>query len=76
MLFAWLKLAASSQYDPAVPALESFLTSNGRRKFIEPLFTTLMASDWGQPIARRIYQRARPTYHGIVVAGLDKIVGR
>ena len=29
MLFAWLELAIANRYDPAVPALERFLTSAG-----------------------------------------------
>ena len=74
VLFAWLKLATASQYDPAVPALDAFLASMGRRKFVEPLFTALMASEWGKPIARRIYPRVRPTYHAIVASALDRIV--
>jgi hypothetical protein len=38
VLFAWLKLAIENRYDPAVPAIERFLTSMGRRKFVAPLF--------------------------------------
>ncbi len=74
VLFAWLKLAAGSQYGPAVPALEAFLGSMGRRKFVEPLFATLMASEWGKPIARQLYPRVRPSYHAVVAAGIDRIV--
>ena len=41
VLFAWLELAVANRYDPAVPALERFLTVQGRRKFVRPLITAL-----------------------------------
>ncbi|HEY0053067.1 MAG TPA: M1 family metallopeptidase, partial [Caulobacteraceae bacterium] len=73
--FAWLQLALANRYQPAVPSLEQFLKSNGRRKFIAPLFTALMAQgEWGQPIARRIYAEARPGYHPVTSGTVDAIV--
>lgn len=72
VLFAWLQLAIANRYDPAVPALERFLTSQGRRKFVDPLFKSLVAEgDWGRPIATRIYARARPTYHAVTSGTVD-----
>ena len=72
--FAWLSLAVSNRYDPASPSLQQFLTSQGRGKFVSPLFKAL-ASDkqWGLPIAKRIYPKARPLYHPLVTRGLDKL---
>jgi len=32
-------------------------------------------AEWGRPIARRIYAEARPMYHPIVAAAVDRIVG-
>jgi leukotriene-A4 hydrolase len=75
--FLWLKLAIANRYDPAVPSLEQFLTSQGRRKFVAPLFTDLMAQgDWGQSIARRIYAKARSGYHPVTTNTVDEIVPR
>lgn len=73
--FAWLKLAIANRYDPAVPSIEQFLTSQGRRKFVLPLFTALMAQgEWGQPVARRIYAKARPGYHSVTSGSVDGVV--
>ncbi|HEY8548768.1 MAG TPA: leukotriene A4 hydrolase C-terminal domain-containing protein, partial [Vicinamibacterales bacterium] len=74
VLFAWLRVAIRHRYEPAMPSLERFLTSQGRRKFLRPLYEDLMATDWGKPIARRIYAAARPTYHAVAVSTLDAIV--
>jgi aminopeptidase N len=73
LLFAWLRLAIENRYDPAVPALDRFLTSMGRRKFVAPLFEALAAQgEWGRPIATRIYAKARPTYHAVTSGTVDK----
>ncbi len=74
ILFAWLRIAIRNHYDPAFPALRTFLTSQGRRKFLKPLYEDLMATEWGKPMAREIYAVARPLYHSVSTATLDAIV--
>ena len=74
VLFAWLDLAIRNRYDPAVPSLEHFLTTQGRRKFVRPLIETLAEdSQWGRPIAARVYKEARASYHPITQRDLDKL---
>jgi aminopeptidase N len=73
--FAWLGLAIANRYQPAVAQVEDFLTSQGRRKFVLPLFQALMEQgSWGKPIAERIYARARPGYHSVTTGSVDKVV--
>jgi leukotriene-A4 hydrolase len=74
VLFAWLRVAIRNHYTPALPAIERFLLGQGRRKFLKPLYEDLMTTSWGKAEARRIYQRARPTYHAVAVTTLDAIV--
>jgi leukotriene-A4 hydrolase len=72
--FAWLDLAVGNRYDAAVPSLEHFLTSQGRGKFVRPLFRALAKDQsWGKPIATRIYTEARALYHPLVTRDLDKL---
>ena len=72
--FAWLDLAVGNRYDPAVPSLEQFLESQGRGKFVKPLIKALAKdSQWGRPIAMRIYAKARPLYHPLVTRELDEL---
>jgi hypothetical protein len=72
--FAWLDLAVGNRYDPAIPSLEQFLTTQGRRKFVRPLIKALAEDTrWGRPIAARIYPRGRPLYHPLVTGELDKL---
>jgi leukotriene-A4 hydrolase len=74
VLFAWLQLAVANRYDAAVPALERFLATQGRGKFVRPLIEALARDEqWGRPIAVRVYRQARPLYHPIVTRNLDKL---
>jgi len=74
ILFAWLRIAIRERYTPAMPALEHFLASQGRRKFLQPLYQDLMGTEWGRKDAIRIYKKARPHYHSVSTTTLDKIV--
>ena len=75
ILFAWLRIGIRNRYEPALPALEAFLMRQGRRKYVRPLFADLAATDWGRPLAERIYAAARPTYHSVTVGSVDAILG-
>jgi hypothetical protein len=75
ILFAWLRTAIHNRYEPAFPALERFLTSQGRRKFVAPLYQDLAATDWGRAMALDIYERARPGYHAVSAGTVDEILG-
>ncbi|GGD96903.1 aminopeptidase [Tsuneonella deserti] len=75
ILFAWLQLALANRYEPAVPVADRFLERVGRRKFVQPLFATLMGEgEWGTTIARRIYAKTRPGYHAVTTGSVDKVV--
>jgi len=77
LTFAWLQIALAHRYEPAVATADHFLTSQGRRKFVLPLFQTLWGEgDWGRPIATRIYAKARPLYHPVTTGSVDQLVGR
>jgi leukotriene A-4 hydrolase/aminopeptidase len=73
--FQWLMMAVRNGYEPALPRLEQFLASMGRRKFLQPLYTELVKTPQGKERALRIYRKARPTYHPIAIATVDAIVG-
>jgi leukotriene-A4 hydrolase len=74
VLFAWLNIAVANRFDPAVPALEHFLTTQGRRKFVKPLIQSLAEDrQWGRPIAARVYGEARASYHPVTQRDLDKL---
>ncbi len=74
--FVWLSLALANRYAPAEASAEQFLTGQGRRKFVSPLFEQLWGQgDWGRALATRIYAKARPGYHAVTSTTVDRIMG-
>lgn len=71
ILFEWLMNVIRNDYDPGYDALEKFLTEQGRRKFLVPLYRELAKTPKGKRIAMKIYASARPTYHSISVQSVD-----
>jgi len=74
ILFVWLQHAIHSNYPPAMPALDHFLTSQGRRKFVAPLYQTMMNSATHREHARTLYAKARAGYHSVTRNTVDGIV--
>jgi aminopeptidase N len=70
----WLLMSIRSGYEPAFLALERFLYSVGRRKFLKPLYTELLKTPEGRDRAKRIYQQARPGYHPIAQTTIDALM--
>ena len=71
--FDWYKLAILNQYQPAYPAIETFLINVGRRKFLTPLYTDMVKTgqkDW----AKQIYVKARPNYHSVSYNTIDGLM--
>jgi leukotriene-A4 hydrolase len=74
ILHQWLVISVRNRYQPAFGALDRFLTTQGRRKFLTPLYTELMRTPWGRVMAQDIYRRARPTYHAVSTGTIDRVV--
>ncbi|KAA3656522.1 MAG: M1 family peptidase [Calditrichaeota bacterium] len=75
VLFSWLMLAIQNRYYPSYLALEDFLSSVGRIKFIAPLYWSLAKTEDGKALARRIYKNARAGYHPLATSTIDNILG-
>jgi leukotriene-A4 hydrolase len=69
----WLLICIHNRYKPADPRLESYLTTIGRRKLVLPLYEALIATHEGRERARKIYSQARPNYHPITIASIDRL---
>jgi leukotriene-A4 hydrolase len=74
IIFQWLLMSIQHHYEPAYPRLEAFLTVQGRRKFLKPLYEELIKTPEGRQRAVQIYEKARPTYHPIAVATIDGLL--
>lgn len=74
--FEWLRVCIASDHRKADASLEQFLTMQGRRKFLKPLYTDLLGKPWGVEVARAIYQKARPGYHPVSTNTIDKLMSQ
>ena len=70
----WLLLVIAADYQPAMPKLKAFLTGQGRRKFLTPLYTKLVETESGKKLAKEIYAIARPGYHSVSRNTIDEIL--
>ena len=69
----WFITAVTAGYEPAYGAMQEFLSTVGRRKFLEPLYKEMMQTG-KQEMAKRIYNAYRENYHPLAQESLDKIV--
>ncbi|MCA9735154.1 MAG: M1 family metallopeptidase [Deferribacteres bacterium] len=74
VLFSWLMLSIQNRYYPSYIALEEFLTSVGRIKFVAPLYWSLASTKEGKAMAQRIYSDARAGYHPLTTSTIDRIL--
>jgi len=75
ILAHWLEQSLRGGYTAVDAALERFLTTQGRRKFLEPLYKELVTTPEGKRRAEAIYAQARPLYHPISRETVDGVVG-
>jgi leukotriene A-4 hydrolase/aminopeptidase len=74
VLSAWLEKSIDTRYKAAWPAVERFLTTQGRRKFLKPIYEKLARNPEDLAFAKRIYTRARETYHPVSQGTIDTIL--
>jgi aminopeptidase N len=73
---AFYRLALASGYTGADSAIDTYLSTIGRRKLIVPIYQDLMQTPAGRERAKRIYAEARAGYHPITQTTLDAILGK
>ncbi len=70
---AWYELCVKRNYTIAYPAMETFLCSVGRRKFLTPLYKAMITTNQTE-MAKRIYEKARPGYHYVAQNTMDELL--
>jgi hypothetical protein len=70
----WLKLVITTQYKAGYKALEDFLCHVGRRKFVRPLYETMIQRPEGKEMALKIYAKARAGYHPVTTQTMDELL--
>jgi aminopeptidase N len=70
--FDWFNIALTCKYQPAYAAIEHFLMTVGRRKFIAPLYRKAANDPELKIWAETIYHKARPGYHSVSRRTIDE----
>ena len=71
--FAWYMQAIKNDYQPAMPALDQFLMTVGRGKFIYRLYGALKQNGKSE-MANRIFAKAKAGYHPIAQRRIGDIL--
>lgn len=74
ILAAWFDHVIRNEYKTGYKALENFLMSVGRRKFLKPLYKRLSETPGGMAMGRKIYAKARANYHSVSTGTIDEIL--
>jgi leukotriene A-4 hydrolase/aminopeptidase len=69
----WYVMSITAGYDHAYGEMEKFLSSVGRRKFIEPLYQEMMKTG-KEKMAKDLYAKYKNNYHPLAQESLDKII--
>ncbi|GAX73644.1 hypothetical protein CEUSTIGMA_g1095.t1 [Chlamydomonas eustigma] len=62
---AWYKLAISAEETSVLPQVSELLKTQGRMKYLRPLFRALFRSKMGKDLALQTFSEARASYHPI-----------
>ena len=63
--FRWYKLAIAAEHDAVFDGVKNMLLSQGRMKFVRPLYRALYGSSKGKQLALDTFKANRQIYHGI-----------
>ena len=70
----WFVLGIKNDYKAIRPEMKAFLIKVGRRKYLEPIYTTLAETEETKYWAKEVYKEARPNYHAISFNTVDDIL--
>ncbi len=68
----WYLVAIRSDYEPAREAMAAYMTKIGRRYLVVPLYEALAKTPDGRAFARKVYAKAKPGYHPLTQASIEK----
>jgi leukotriene-A4 hydrolase len=74
ILTAWLIEVLPLGYQKAFYPAQRLLKNTGRRKFLVPVYKSLMNSDKGRLVAILTYKEARNSYHSVASSTLDRLL--
>lgn len=74
--FRWYVATVRAGYTQARPQIAAFIERIGRRKLVMPIYEELAKTEEGKTFAINVYRKARPGYHPMTQASVDKVLGQ
>jgi len=76
ILVEWLCIAAGSGYAPSFDRIRQVLSTVGRMKYVRPLYQALGRTPAGQTLAKEIFAKAAPSYHGLTRRVAEGVIAK
>eukprot|EP01136_Pigoraptor_vietnamica_P002495 Opistho-1_new@30578 len=70
--FRWQQLCVKAEWEPIYPKVVAFVTSQGRMKYVRPLYRALFTSDKSRQLALDTFRAHSGMYHNIAAAMIAK----
>jgi len=70
----WLPLGLKLKYDPSYDAAHTFVSVQGRTKYLSPMYQALMDSDQSD-LADQWFEENKDFYHPLSISALEPILG-
>ncbi|MBO9664468.1 MAG: M1 family metallopeptidase [Dokdonella sp.] len=68
----WYLAAIGGDYRPARAEMAKYMTCIGRRYLVVPLYEALVKTPDGKAFAKQVYAKAKPGYHPMTQASIEK----
>ncbi len=76
ILVEWLCIAAGSGYTPVFGRVGEVLSTVGRMKYVRPLYQALGKTTPGRALAREVFAKAAPSYHGLTRRVAEGVIAK
>ncbi len=76
ILVEWLTIAVASDYEPVFGRVREVLTRVGRMKYLRPLFDAMGGHERTRALAKEIFAKAGPGYHGVARRMVESIMAK
>ncbi len=76
ILCDWFQLSIENRYKAANPAIEVFLSTVGRRKFVLPLYKKMLDQPDGIAWAKSVFEKSKLFYHPLTRESVERILNK
>jgi leukotriene-A4 hydrolase len=72
--WSFLVAAVEAGYDEVLTDVEAFLKSQGRMKYLKPLYRALAETAKGKEFALKVFEQAKAGYHPVAISMIENVL--